>query len=129
MSDDPSVYLILHRVRGEPAFDVAQRTMYGTEEGWCIPTSGHRAIPYLYWNLDDLRDTSDINRAGHSIRPVDSEALVPPDWPDHYSVNDRPARRIEKKIKALRGEALDLIPDAELEAILALVREEESKLK
>ena len=40
------LYLIAHRVRGEPAFDIAQRSQIGDEEGWIIPTSGHRAYPY-----------------------------------------------------------------------------------
>ena len=42
MSD---LYLILHKVRGEPAFDIATRLQIADEEGWIIPTSGHRAYP------------------------------------------------------------------------------------
>ena len=30
------LYLILHKVRGEPAFDVAQKIQIGGEEGWII---------------------------------------------------------------------------------------------
>ena len=33
-------HLILHKVRGEPAFDVAESLQIGDEEGWIIPTSG-----------------------------------------------------------------------------------------
>lgn len=61
------LYLIAHKCRGEPAFDVAQRigcaecldlagTNYGCNEcdqlgyWWIVPTSGHRAYPY--WEID-----------------------------------------------------------------------------
>ena len=39
------LYLILHKVRGEPAFDIASAIMIGEEQCWLIPTSGHRAYP------------------------------------------------------------------------------------
>jgi hypothetical protein len=42
-----NLYLILHKVRGEPAFDIAEKVQIGKEEGWIIPTSGHRAYPVL----------------------------------------------------------------------------------
>ena len=45
------LYLIAHKVRGEPAFDVACRVQIGEEEGWIIPTSGWRAYPYDYIRL------------------------------------------------------------------------------
>ena len=61
------LYLILHKVRGEPAFDIAQKIMIGKEEGWIIPTSGHRAYPYQHWPL---------NKQWHMG--------IPKDWPDHY---------------------------------------------
>jgi hypothetical protein len=64
-------YLILHKVRGEPAFDIAEKLQIGDEEGWIIPTSGHRAYPYKTWDLE---------RMGYNLeRPPD-------DWPDHYQV-------------------------------------------
>jgi hypothetical protein len=69
------LYLILHKVRGEVAFDVAQRVMIGDEEVWFIPTSGHRAWPLQYKALH------------HSFAPVRSE-----DWyalRDHYSDKQR----------------------------------------
>jgi hypothetical protein len=49
------LYLILHKVRGEPAFDIAQKIIVGKEEGWIIPTSGHRAYPSDIWKFDNLR--------------------------------------------------------------------------
>jgi hypothetical protein len=80
-------YLILHKVRGEPAFDIASKLQIGDEEGWIIPTSGHRAYPFMVWNLDDLTDTSDINLYGNHPKPATFDHLVPDDWPDHYEVD------------------------------------------
>jgi len=79
------LYLILHKVRGEPAFDIAQKIEIGQEEGWIIPTSGHRAYPFKYWKLDDMADTSDMDMK----RPYDFinyDEQLPPDLPDHYDV-------------------------------------------
>lgn len=68
-------FLILHKVRGEPAFDIAikmpcpscqpgveiaDESMSGCDlcDGlnvlWIIPTSGHRAHPYWYIAVNDL---------------------------------------------------------------------------
>lgn len=82
-------FLILHKVRGEPAFDIAIRCDdMGTESDpgpwWIIPTSGHRAYPYRHWQLEDLADTSDINANGYNEHPWTHDK-VPDDWPDHYS--------------------------------------------
>jgi hypothetical protein len=82
-------YLILHKVRGEPAFDVAVRIKIGDEDGWIIPTSGHRAYPARVWALEDLADVSDYphNRLAYCKASLD-------DLPDHYqSPNWRPAKR------------------------------------
>jgi len=44
--------LIVHKVRGKPAFDVAVRfALSGGEEIWMIPTCGHRAYPFAYQAL------------------------------------------------------------------------------
>ncbi len=69
------LYLILHKVRGEPAYDVAQRIQIGDEEGWIIPTSGHRAYPYGW---EPLSKTC-------TVWPT-----MPNDWPDHYTINPQP---------------------------------------
>jgi hypothetical protein len=63
-------YLILHKVRGKPAFDVAIKVLIGEEEGWIIPTSGHRAYPAQFIRLDELA--------------LPELAYVPDDLPDHY---------------------------------------------
>src|SRR6266550_4910945 len=72
-------YLILHKVRGEPAFDVAEKVGEDDDgEVWIIPTSGHRAYPYE-WRA--------LMREDHYFKTT-----IPADWPDHYSCNDRPAK-------------------------------------
>lgn len=59
------LFLIAHKVRGEPAFDIAQHMTCPKCEGtddhcsqcdgaghwWIIPTSGHRAFPFENWPL------------------------------------------------------------------------------
>ena len=71
-------YLTLHKVRGEPAFDVAVKLEIDEkehgEEIWINPTSGHRIYPYQKWPLYLLNLTP-----GHP-----EELTVPTDWPDHY---------------------------------------------
>ena len=78
MSD---LYLILHKVRGEPAFDIAQKIQIGDEEGWIIPTSGHRAYPvmvekFVGWNNYDREMFSSL--------------------PDHYSAKRDDTPMIDK---------------------------------
>lgn len=69
-------FLIAHKVRGEPAFDIAERCDIAGEEAWIIPTSGHRAYPY--WHTE-------FNMAEHlSIQ-------MPSNLRDHYEVS-KPSR-------------------------------------
>ena len=63
-----NLYLILHKVRGEPAFDIAIKVepffytdLKGNSEEkiqgepmWIIPTSGHRAYPSWWKSLEQL---------------------------------------------------------------------------
>lgn len=87
------LFLIAHKVRGEPAFDIAQHLTCPKCEGtddhcsqcdgaghwWIIPTSGHRAFPYWHEQLDHCIDTLYID--GDPNRPH-----VPPDGlRDHYT--------------------------------------------
>lgn len=78
-------YLILHKVRGEPAFDIAHKLIFGEEEGWIVGTSGHRAYPWFSQPLGEIvqNDLMDLFREGN-------KDAFPPDWPDHYSCNDHP---------------------------------------
>jgi hypothetical protein len=113
------LYLIAHKVRGEPAFDVAQRMTCPCCEGdrslsngiiditgddgmvpchecdslgywWIIPTSGHRAYPYWHAEFDGLHFTS---KRSSNVHPIEFEALVdaiPPTLPDHYRTREEP---------------------------------------
>lgn len=75
------LYLIAHRVRGEPAFDIACMLEHLDDGGdpiWIIPTSGHRAYPW--WYIELLGGTTEIG--------IGNEWMVvppmPPDLQDHY---------------------------------------------
>lgn len=90
MSEEP--YLVLHKVRGLPAFDIAIRcddmgTPLDPGPWWIIPTSGHRARPYQWWVM------ADIAYAPNAVEPwVEIDAIAfelngkdwIDDWPDHY---------------------------------------------
>lgn len=94
-------HLILHKVRGEPAFDVAESLQIGDEEGWIIPTSGHRAYPFMVWNLEDLADISDVNINGQHIYPWTMDGRLPADWPDHYEIDKGEAPKANFNIMAV----------------------------
>lgn len=78
-------YLILHKVRGEPAFDIAIQMPMEDEVWWIIPTSGHRAYPY--WHGDILSLNYNDPDYKEAIRQG-----PPDDWPDHYAINNSPIR-------------------------------------
>jgi hypothetical protein len=63
------IFLIAHKVRGEPAFDVATKMEMPDGPWWIIPTSGHRAFPY--W-------THEISHLTVAV------PILPADLPDHY---------------------------------------------
>ena len=94
-------YWIVHVVRSEPAFDIATRIQIGDEEGWIIPTSGHRAYPY--WTSPTPLE--DILYCYGKFMPQDMEP--PADWPDHYST--LPAPRGQGLLSNL-AEALGFAP-------------------
>ena len=70
------LHLILHKVRGQAAIDVAQRVVIGDEDVWLIPTSGHRAYP-LRWQ--PLPESLTESLSADTIEGSDWAAL-----PDHY---------------------------------------------
>lgn len=89
------LFLIAHKVRGEPAFDVASQMpcpncgVDGPEptcsecngEGfwWIVPTSGHRAYPFYSVPLNQCVDMYYMD--GDMNRPMQ----MPPALPDHYT--------------------------------------------
>jgi hypothetical protein len=64
------LYLIAHKVRGEPAFDIAIKM----GDWWIIPTSGHRAYPYWHGTFME-----ELFHFGPYSLPE-----MPADLPDHY---------------------------------------------
>lgn len=90
-------YLIAHKVRGEPAFDIAERMRCpicdergeffqrpdcnecdGEGFWWILSSGGWRAHPYWHCELNLLIKEIDV--------PL---SQIPEDWPDLFSVNDR----------------------------------------
>ena len=92
-------YLIAHLVRGEPAFDIAHRLQIGDEEGWIIPTSGHRAWPYWEYPLHELH-----KKFGEEYDSIGMPPDAPPGHPDHYPTRATPTAQ------AAFAEALGLAP-------------------
>jgi hypothetical protein len=89
------LYLILHKVRGSPAFDIAEQIeIEGEDVAWIIPTSGHRAYPLRYWLLEDLYDGSDMDMPKPESVINDFDATNGNmNWiacPDHYQANASP---------------------------------------
>ena len=80
-------YIIAHKVRGEPTFDIAIKLDTPLdEEVWIIPTSGHRAYPFCYQELE-LRDWD--------------TGPMPPDLRDHYSTFPEPTAPREAGVRKL----------------------------
>jgi len=68
------LYLILHKVRGQAAIDVATRVhLSGGDCIWWIPTSRHRAYPYKWQPLPESFSADTI------------EGEVWKALPDHYA--------------------------------------------
>jgi hypothetical protein len=90
-----NLYLIAHKVRGEPALDVAVKMEMADGPWWIIPTSGHRAYPYWHSDLDGLLEEANI---------CPQAIEMPADLPDHYptSISQR------KTLDFLTLEDLDL---------------------
>ena len=78
-------FLILHKVRGEPSFDIAVQIGEDSDGPlWIIPTSGHRAYPYRRWSLNELEHYQLV----HPLA-IQKHQPIPLEWPDHYSCNDQ----------------------------------------
>ena len=99
------LYLIAHKVSGEPAFDVATRMECPLCHGagcyecddlgywWIIPTSGHRAYPYHYWPWDELACDSGINECVFDPIPIQLGDM-PHDLTDHYHTTAAPRKSL-----------------------------------
>lgn len=100
-------YLIAHKVRGQPAFDIAERMKcpiceahsqafddgsfsWGCDDcddgyWWILSTCGYRAYPVAHWNLEDLIDASDYPHL-HPTIAIDKLSFE--DSPDVFACND-----------------------------------------
>jgi hypothetical protein len=83
------LHLVLHKVKGRPAIDVAQRLLLSCgRELWFVPTSGPRVYPYKCVRLDESL-------------AVSAELLEGEEWqrlPDHYAQLEQ-----RKQQRGLRG--------------------------
>jgi hypothetical protein len=79
-------YLILHKVRGEPQYDIAEKCMIGDEEGWVLCTCGHRCYPYRV-----------ISKIGNQFMVDDNWA----EHPEHYSTKAEPKINISSLINSI----------------------------
>lgn len=111
------LYLIAHKVRGKPAFDVAshQTCVFcqtyisvtgvlceatrpqaechecdGLGYWWQIPTSGHRAYPW--WSIAIYKQNDNKFYINGDFDTVDLNiGPMPPDLPDHYQHSASPS--------------------------------------
>lgn len=80
-----NLWLILHKVRGEPAWDVAEQIQLGSEQGYIIPTSGHRAYPLA---TSKLHSALDPEVYGH-LTNLGTDGVFAA-WRDHYQLTPEP---------------------------------------
>lgn len=101
------LYLILHKVRGEPAFDIAENI--GSEEDgdlWIIPTSGHRAYPSWHIELSKLGWKENTNPNDdwqfewrHLPEGEINLLLLVGPLPDHYACNNTPVAKPKASLR------------------------------
>jgi hypothetical protein len=89
-------YLILHKVRGEPQYDIAEKCMIGDEEGWVLCTCGHRAFPYWHKPVWELR----LAGKDGGWEFLDND-VMPEDWPEHYASKPEPKINISSLINSI----------------------------
>lgn len=93
-------YLILHKVRGEPAFDVAEPfDLSSGETYWIVSTSGHRAYPYKKWRIVHSLDLGDV-----------SLDHLPDHYPTPRAVRPKPKDLTNEELLALLKEKLNVLP-------------------
>jgi hypothetical protein len=104
------LFLIAHKVCGAAAFDVAIQMECpechrfepvaclecdNTGVWWIIPTSGHRAYPWWYWNLEH----TELNGGGNK-NLIEMAGDMPSGWPDHYKSGPAPKLDIKSLFKS-----------------------------
>lgn len=117
-------YLILHKVRGEPAFDVAEQIEMEDEIWWIVSTSGHRAYPAQAWLLESLVQVLHNEDDGHpDYHRLNFDAVNDPKWADledHYTVR---AGKDSRKKETISADADNLLK------ALGLSNEPQTKFK
>jgi hypothetical protein len=89
------LYLIAHRVRGEVAYDIAERLLLSSgQERWLIPTSGHRAYPLRTMRLDE---SLALTLSAEELASV----------PDHYPPKQSLLARVRARLRRPRLTVLD----------------------
>jgi hypothetical protein len=85
-------FLILHKVRGEPAFDIAEMLEMDDDVWWIIPTSGHRAYVAHGWRLDSLTQPNVLGNLNLEYIANPQLVLNDEQWaslPDHYAASEK----------------------------------------
>jgi hypothetical protein len=119
------LFLIAHKVRGQPAFDIAERhpcavchadpnvvdfivpttedchECEGLGYWWNIPTTGHRAYPYWDHDLDSLGVDLSYPGEPEFERVMSTIPPMPPSLRDHYEVTTTKAEKAKPSPSAL----------------------------
>ena len=91
------LYLIAHRVRGEVAYDVAQRWLLSNGRPlWLIPTSGHRAYPLRWMRLDE---SLAVECSAEELASV----------PDHYAPKQSLLARVVARLRRPKRSVADAV--------------------
>lgn len=98
------LYLIAHKLRGAPTFDIAIQMEMDDEVWWILPSTGHRAYPY--WHCELYNCTAIVRP--NSTRRICIEALddMPADLPDFYQVTTPQIAKAENRMSAEAGRSL-----------------------
>lgn len=106
MSDE--LYLIAHKLRGAPTFDIAIQMIMDDEVWWILPSTGHRAYPSAWQPLQTLLVEG-------SPTTYDKWCMLPADLPDFYQVTTPQITKAENRMSAAAGrsllESLGLVKD------------------
>lgn len=89
----PNLFLIAHRVRGEPTFDIAERmdapewgTLSDPAPWWIMPTTGWRVYPF--WHYGPIGPEPTVDGPYFSIDMCVPFPPMPPSHPDLYELNE-----------------------------------------
>lgn len=96
------LYLIAHKLRGAPTFDIAIQMTMDDEVWWILPSTGHRAYPIIHWPLKELG----IIDCPFSVSDEAGPLVFHPDWeglPDFYPRNEP---ILDRKAEASVGRSL-----------------------